>query len=90
MEIQALAIFSNDAAILSNMSACYARLDDGITAHDYSTFCMYERPEWPNAYYRYDDAADAFLEGLTLDPGNKELKIAYMKSVEARLNFIKV
>ncbi|KAI3930617.1 hypothetical protein MKX01_037063 [Papaver californicum] len=49
------------------MSACYARLDDGITAHDYATKCMYERPEWPKAYYRlgrYTDAADAFLESL--------------------------
>ncbi|XP_026437743.1 STI1-like protein [Papaver somniferum] len=97
---EAQAIFSKDAAILSNMSACYARLGDGINAHDYATKCMYERPEWPKAYYRlgvalniqkrYDDAADAFLEGLELDPGNKELKDAYMEAVEARLNSVEV
>ncbi|KAI3926263.1 hypothetical protein MKW98_028399 [Papaver atlanticum] len=37
---------------------------------------------------RYDDAADAFDKGLTLDPRNKELKDAYMKAIEARLNSV--
>ncbi|XP_026418659.1 ankyrin-3-like [Papaver somniferum] len=96
---EALAAFPTDAAVLCNMSACYARMNDGITAHEYALKCMKERPEWPKAYYRigvalniqkrYHDAAGAFLEGLTLDPRNKELKDAYMAAVEARLNSIK-
>ncbi|KAI3926257.1 hypothetical protein MKW98_028393 [Papaver atlanticum] len=97
---EALAIFPKDAAVLSNMSACYARLDDGINALDYATKCMHERPEWPKAYYRmgialnmqkrYGDAADAFNKGLKLDPENKELKEAYMEAIEARLNSLQV
>ncbi|XP_026400972.1 serine/threonine-protein phosphatase 6 regulatory ankyrin repeat subunit B-like isoform X2 [Papaver somniferum] len=85
---EALSILPKDAAVLSNMSACYAHLDDGVKALDYATKCIYESPEWPKAYYRlgvalnihkrYDDAADAFFKGLTLDPRNKELKEAYM------------
>ncbi|XP_026394970.1 ankyrin-3-like isoform X2 [Papaver somniferum] len=49
---EALAISPKDAAVLSNLSACYACLDDGIEALDYATKCMYERPEWPKAHYR--------------------------------------
>ncbi|KAI3929888.1 hypothetical protein MKW98_004042 [Papaver atlanticum] len=97
---EALDISRKDPAILSNLSACFARLGFGFDALDYATKCISERPEWPKAYYRlgvalniekrYDEAADAFNNGLKLDPRNKELKDAYMNAIEARLNSIKV
>ncbi|KAI3845270.1 hypothetical protein MKW98_009336 [Papaver atlanticum] len=97
---EALDISPKDPAVLSNLSACYARLGDEIYALDYATKCLYQRPEWPKAYYRlgvalnmqkmYGDAADAFNKGLTLDPRNKELKDAYIKAIENRLNSLKV
>ncbi|XP_026418667.1 hsp70-Hsp90 organizing protein 3-like [Papaver somniferum] len=97
---EASTIFPKDAAVLSNLSACYARLDEGDDALYYATLCMHVRPEWPKAYYRmgvannllerYDEAADAFEKGLTLDPENKELKDAYMKAIEAKLNSLQV
>ncbi|XP_026458609.1 ankyrin repeat and SOCS box protein 3-like [Papaver somniferum] len=40
---EALAAFPTDAAVLRNMSACYARMNDGITAHEYAVRCMKER-----------------------------------------------
>ncbi|RZC60040.1 hypothetical protein C5167_021797, partial [Papaver somniferum] len=96
---EALDICPKDPAVLSNMSACYARLGDGFNALEYATKCMNERPEWPKVYYRlgvalnilkrYGDAANAFNKGLTLDPRNKELKDAYMKAMEDRLNSTK-
>ncbi|XP_026387908.1 hsp70-Hsp90 organizing protein 2-like isoform X2 [Papaver somniferum] len=89
---EASAIFPEDAAVLSNTSACYAHLDDGIKALDYATKCVHERPEWSKAYYRmgvalsiqkvlkYHDAANAFNKGLTFDPENEELKDAYISN----------
>ncbi|KAI3845269.1 hypothetical protein MKW98_009335 [Papaver atlanticum] len=97
---EALDISPKDPAILSNLSACFARLGFGIDAFEYATKCISEKPEWRKAYYRlgfvlniqkrYDEAADAFNKGLELDPRNKELKDAYMNAIEARLNSIKV
>ncbi|XP_026418687.1 hsp70-Hsp90 organizing protein 3-like [Papaver somniferum] len=97
---EAWGIRPNDAAVLSNMNACYARLDEGDDALEYATLLMHVRPEWPKPYYRlgvahnilkrYDDAADAFQKGLTLDPENKELKDLYMKAIEAKLNSLQV
>ncbi|XP_026458567.1 ankyrin-1-like [Papaver somniferum] len=91
---------SKDPPVLANMSVCFARLGDGNNSLVYATKCVDAMPEWPNAYHRlgvaltiqnrYDDAADAFNKGLTLDPRNKELKDAYMKVMEARLNSMKV
>ncbi|KAI3929889.1 hypothetical protein MKW98_004043 [Papaver atlanticum] len=85
---EALDIIPKDPAVLSNMSACYARLGDGFSALEYATKCMNERPEWPKVYYRLGvalnilkrsgDAANPFNKGLTLDPRNKELKDAYI------------
>ncbi|KAI3855410.1 hypothetical protein MKX03_025368, partial [Papaver bracteatum] len=94
----ALAISPKDAAVLSNLSACYACLDDGIEALDYATKCMYERPEWPKDHYRmgvahnilkrYNDASLAFKKGVMLDPENKELKDAYMEAIMARMTYL--
>ncbi|XP_026385337.1 ankyrin-1-like [Papaver somniferum] len=97
---EALQISPKDPAVLSNLSACYARAGEGILALDYAMKCGSERPEWPKAHYRfgvacnvqkmYGEAADAFKKGLTLDPRNKELKDAYMKAIENKMNSLKV
>ncbi|RZC59869.1 hypothetical protein C5167_007171 [Papaver somniferum] len=97
---EALEISPKDPAVLSNLSACYARLGEGIMAQDCAMKCISERPEWPKAHYRlgvtfnvlkmYGEAADAFKKGLTLDPRNKELKDAYRKAIENKLNSLKV
>ncbi|KAI3861576.1 hypothetical protein MKW98_000528 [Papaver atlanticum] len=96
---EALAISPKDAAVLSNLSACYACLDDGIEALDYATKCMYERLEWPKTHYRmgvshnilkrYNDASLAFKKGVMLDPENKELKDAYMEAIIARVTYLR-
>ncbi|RZC59868.1 hypothetical protein C5167_007172 [Papaver somniferum] len=83
---EALDISLKDPAILSNLSACFARLGFGIDALEYATKCISERPEWPKAYYRLGVA----LNIQKLDPRNKGLKDAYMNAIEARLNSIKV
>ncbi|XP_026437761.1 ankyrin-2-like [Papaver somniferum] len=95
---EAFTISPEDPAVLSNMSVCFAHLGDGNKALDFASKCVYEKPEWPEAYYRLgvalnmqkrcEDAADAFDKGLTLDPRNKELKDSYMKAMEARLNSV--
>ncbi|OVA06699.1 Tetratricopeptide TPR-1 [Macleaya cordata] len=91
---------SEAAALLSNKSLCYAHLNDGLNALSDANECISLRPDWPKAYYRagvalnilkrYNDAADAFFEGLKLDPENKELKDAFRDAIEARLKSIKV
>ncbi|RZC59867.1 hypothetical protein C5167_007170 [Papaver somniferum] len=78
---EALDICPKDPAVLSNMSACYARLGDGFNALELGVAL--------NILKRYGDAANAFNKGLTLDPRNKEFKDAYMKAMEDRLNSIK-
>ncbi|KAI3926256.1 hypothetical protein MKW98_028392 [Papaver atlanticum] len=89
-----------ESDVLSDLSLCYAHLDDGINALDNAIKCLYQRPEWPKAYCRigvalsilkrYSDAADAFLEASVLDPGNENIKDAYMETIEDGLNSIEV
>ncbi|RZC92695.1 hypothetical protein C5167_011776 [Papaver somniferum] len=84
---KALEVAPTDASLLSNRSACYARMQDGPEALRDATECISLRPGWPKAYYRegvalnilkrYSEAADAFFTGLTLDPGNKDLADAF-------------
>ncbi|XP_026384687.1 tankyrase-2-like [Papaver somniferum] len=90
---EALAVVPTDADALSNLSLCYAHLDGGIHALDNAIKCLHQRPEWPKAYCRigvalnilkrYSDAADAFLEASMLDPGNENIKDAYMDSLNS-------
>ncbi|XP_026379117.1 ankyrin-3-like isoform X2 [Papaver somniferum] len=95
---EALEVAPTDATLLSNRSACYARLHDGTEALRDATECISLRPDWPKAYYRagialnilkrYGEAADAFFKGLTLDPENKDLVDAFRDANEARLKLI--
>ncbi|XP_026378411.1 protein STIP1 homolog [Papaver somniferum] len=86
---EALEIKPGDAAVLSNRSLCYVYLNKGDPAFEDASQCVLARPDWPKAYYRagvalkllnvprLDDAADAFSNGLKLDPENRELQDAF-------------
>ncbi|KAI3857140.1 hypothetical protein MKW98_010554 [Papaver atlanticum] len=84
---EALKTDPSDAAVLSNRSLCFVYLNKGNSALKDATQCVLARPDWPKAHYRkgvalkllnrLDDAADAFLDGLKLDPENKELEAAF-------------
>ncbi|XP_020091446.1 ankyrin-1-like [Ananas comosus] len=82
-----------DATIFSNRSVCWLRRGEGDRALHDAQVCRMLRPKWPKACYRegaarsllndYAGAADAFLEGLTLDPGNEEIEKALWEAVES-------
>ncbi|XP_026452982.1 STI1-like protein isoform X2 [Papaver somniferum] len=84
---EALKTDPSDAAVLSNRSLCFVYLNKGNSALKDATQCVLARPDWPKAHYRkgvalkllnrLDDAADAFLDCLKLDPENKELEAAF-------------
>ncbi|XP_026459893.1 hsp70-Hsp90 organizing protein 3-like [Papaver somniferum] len=94
----ALEVAPTDATLISNRSACYARMQHGSEALRDATECISLKPDWPKAHYRagvalsvlkrYGEAADAFFKGLTLDPRNKELADAFRDANETRLKYI--
>uniref|UniRef100_A0A7C8YXQ7 Uncharacterized protein n=2 Tax=Opuntia streptacantha TaxID=393608 RepID=A0A7C8YXQ7_OPUST len=75
-----------DAAVISNRSLCWARLNEGSNALKDAVACIILSPDWPKAYYRagvawrilkdYERAAEAFEMGLMMYPGNKDLQNA--------------
>lgn len=87
----------NDATLLSNRSLCWIRLGQAEHALADAKACRALRPDWPKACYRegaalrllekFDGAANAFYEGVTLDPENKELVNAFREAVEAGRKF---
>ncbi|KAI3871161.1 hypothetical protein MKW98_015061 [Papaver atlanticum] len=97
---EALKVKPGDAAVLSNRSLCYVYLYNGDLAFQDATLCMLARPDWPKAYYRagvalkllnrLNDAANAFFDGLKLDPGNKELEDAFREVSLHKLKAINV
>ncbi|XP_065864328.1 uncharacterized protein [Euphorbia lathyris] len=80
-----------DATIMSNLSFCWARLNNGDKALDSAQTCVALRPDWPKAHYRegvawnlleqFNLAAASFMRGLKLDPQNKELRAAYREAL---------
>lgn len=68
-------------------------LNKGDPAFEDATQWVLARPDWPKAYYRAgvalkllnrrDDAADAFFNGLKLDPENRELQNAFRDASKA-------
>ncbi|XP_010278138.1 PREDICTED: ankyrin-1-like isoform X2 [Nelumbo nucifera] len=88
------------ATLLSNRSLCWARLKEGERALSDATACIMLRPDWPKAYYRegaawmllkeFGRAADAFSNGLDLDPENRELQKAFSDAVEASINSLEI
>nr|XP_010917583.1 uncharacterized protein LOC105042167 isoform X5 [Elaeis guineensis] len=94
---QAIDLDPNEATLLSNRSLCWIRLGQGECALADAKACRTRRPDWPKACYRegaalrllqrFDEAANAFYEGVKLDPENKELVNAFREAVEAGRKF---
>ncbi|XAR63586.1 hypothetical protein NMG60_11023575 [Bertholletia excelsa] len=94
---QAIDFDPTDAALLSNRSLCWIRLGQAEHALADAKACRALRPDWPKACYRegaalrllqkFDEAANAFYEGVKLDPENKELVNAFREAVEAGRKF---
>ncbi|KAL2345796.1 hypothetical protein Fmac_007081 [Flemingia macrophylla] len=81
---QAIDLNPADATLLSNRSLCWIRLGQADHALADAKACRALRPDWPKACYRegaalrkFDEAANAFYEGVKLDPENKELVNAF-------------
>ncbi|KAH9699174.1 ankyrin repeat family protein [Citrus sinensis] len=81
---QAIDFDPSDATLLSNRSLCWIRLGQAEHALADAKACRALRPDWPKACYR---EANAFYEGVTLDPENKELVNAFREAVEAGRKF---
>ncbi|XP_039045466.1 ankyrin-1-like [Hibiscus syriacus] len=94
---QAIDFDPTDATLLSNRSLCWIRIGQPEQALADAKACRALRPDWPKACYRegaalrllqkYDEAANAFYEGVQLDPENKELINAFREAVEAGRKF---
>ncbi|XVF71930.1 hypothetical protein PTKIN_Ptkin12aG0079400 [Pterospermum kingtungense] len=84
---KAISYNDEDAAVFSNRSFCWARLNEGDNALEDARMCVTLSPNWPKAYYRlgaawmllkkFQKAADAFYDGWKLDLKNKELERAF-------------
>ncbi|KAK6163138.1 hypothetical protein DH2020_002979 [Rehmannia glutinosa] len=80
---QAIDFDPTDATLLSNRSLCWIRLGQAEHALADAKACKALRPDWPKACYRegaalrllqkFEDAANAFYEGVMLNPENMEL-----------------
>ncbi|XP_028790259.1 uncharacterized protein LOC114746212 isoform X2 [Neltuma alba] len=94
---QAIDLDPTDATLLSNRSLCWIRLGQAEHALADAKACRALKPDWPKACYRegaalrlmqkFDEAANAFYEGVKLDPENKELVNAFREAVEAGRKF---
>ncbi|XP_044499913.1 ankyrin-1-like [Mangifera indica] len=94
---QAMDLDPTDATLPSNRSLCWLRLGQAEHALADAKTCRGLRPDWPKACYRegaalrllerYDEAANALYEGVTLAPENKELIEAFREAVEAGKKF---
>ncbi|KAK9140322.1 hypothetical protein Scep_010003 [Stephania cephalantha] len=94
---QAIDLDPSNVALLSNRSLCWIRLGQADQALTDAKVCRALKPDWPKACYRegaalrlmqrFDEAANAFYEGVKLDPENKELVDAFRKAVEAGRKF---
>ncbi|KAK1295638.1 putative serine/threonine-protein kinase [Acorus calamus] len=94
---QAIDLDPNEATLLSNRSLCWMRLGQAEQALADAKSCRDLRPDWAKACYRegaalrllqrFDEAANAFYEGVELEPENKELVDAFREAVEAGRKF---
>ncbi|GLT80881.1 hypothetical protein SLA2020_522920 [Shorea laevis] len=94
---QAIDLDPTDATLFSNRSLCWIRLGQAEHALADAKECRALRPDWPKACYRegtalrllqkFDEAANAFYEGVKLDPENKELVNAFREAVDAGRKF---
>ncbi|XP_020700699.1 ankyrin-1 [Dendrobium catenatum] len=94
---QAIDLNPDEPTLLSNRSLCWIRLGQAEQALADAKACRSLNPNWPKACYRegaalrllqrFDEAANAFYEGVKLDPENKELVEAFREAVEAGRKF---
>lgn len=94
---QAIDLDPNNAILLSNRSLCWIRLGQAEQALADAKACRALSPYWAKACYRegvalrllqcFDEAANAFYEGVKLEPENKELVDAFREAVEAGRKF---
>ncbi|XP_024971014.1 ankyrin-1 [Cynara cardunculus var. scolymus] len=94
---QAIDFDPSDATLFSNRSLCWIRLGQADQALTDAQSCRGLRPTWAKAWYRegsalrlmqrFDEAANAFYEGVKLDPENMELVHAFREAVEAGRQF---
>lgn len=94
---QAIDMNPTDATLLSNRSLCWFKVGQAEQALADAKACRALRPDWPKACYRegaalhllqkFDEAANAFYEGVILDPENQELVTAFREAVEAGRKF---
>ncbi|CAA6653688.1 unnamed protein product [Spirodela intermedia] len=94
---QAIDLDPTEATLLSNRSVCWIRLGQADRALSDAKACRIIRPDWPKACYRegvalrllqrFEEAANAFYEGVLLDPENQELVSAFREAVEEGKKF---
>uniref|UniRef100_A0A251SM03 Putative ankyrin repeat family protein n=1 Tax=Helianthus annuus TaxID=4232 RepID=A0A251SM03_HELAN len=92
---QAIDFDPSDATLLSNRSLCWMRLGQADRALTDAQACRELRPNWQKAWYRegsalrlmqkFDEAANAFYEGVKLDPENMELVHAFRQWKQLKL-----
>ncbi|PWZ03925.1 hypothetical protein Zm00014a_028924 [Zea mays] len=84
---QATELDPTDATVLSNRSLCWLRAGQAERALEDAKACRALRPDWAKACYRegaahrllqrFEEAANAFYEGVQLEPENTELVNAF-------------
>ncbi|CAN4108578.1 unnamed protein product [Withania somnifera] len=94
---QAIDFDPTDGTLFSNRSLCWLRLGQAEHALSDAKACRELRPDWAKACYRegaalrllqrFEEAANAFYEGVQIDPESKELVTAFREAVEAGRKF---
>uniref|UniRef100_A0A0E0KXG6 Serine/threonine-protein kinase BSK1-like TPR repeats domain-containing protein n=1 Tax=Oryza punctata TaxID=4537 RepID=A0A0E0KXG6_ORYPU len=94
---QAIELNPNDATLHSNRSLCWLRAGQAERALEDARACRALRPDWAKACYRegaalrllqrFEEAANAFYEGVQLEPENGELVSAFREAIEAGRKF---
>ncbi|CAH8305907.1 unnamed protein product [Eruca vesicaria subsp. sativa] len=94
---QAIDFDPTDHTLFSNRSICWLRLGQAEQALSDAKACRELKPDWPKACFRegaalrllqrFDEAANAFYEGVLLSPESKELIDAFREAVDAGRKF---
>ncbi|XP_055816965.1 uncharacterized protein LOC129886341 [Solanum dulcamara] len=94
---QAIDFDPTDGTLVSNRSLCWLRLGQAEHALSDAKACRELRPDWAKACYRegaalrllqrFEEAANAFYEGVQIDPESMELVTAFREAVEAGRKF---
>ncbi|PWA45761.1 ankyrin repeat family protein [Artemisia annua] len=94
---QAIDFDPTDEKLYSNRSLCWMRLGQADQALTDARTCRELKPNWAKAWYRegsslrllqkFDEAANAFYEGVKVEPENMELVKAFREAVEAGRQF---